>query len=256
MRGRVSALCNSATHRNTLQHMRFDLATVHTCFASWRFDTQAAQVVGWDVSGRRVVCICVARPGDGDGGRREGLECSVTACDSVLELDEGESVLQVVWRPIDALGGIGQMGCDQVGVLTTERVVVVAGNGCARNGEGGGGWHVVGEMVEQCLESVMWVGHVLSFTSSSCLRILHLPPPRHTDRHTPDTATYQETRASRIRGGGASSSGCQKGGAGVETLCTLETLCTFDTCGGVLAGVLSGFMCGYMCDMTHSMRVT
>jgi len=207
-------------------------------------------VAGWDVSGRRVVCICVARPGDGDGGGREGLECSVTVCDSVLQLDEGESVLQVVWQPIDGLGDIGEVGWDQVGVLTTERVVVVAGNRCARNGEGRGGWHVVGEMVEQCLESVMWVGHVLSFTSSSCLRILHLPPPRQTDRQRPDTAIYEETRASRIGGGGASRSGCQKGGVGVETVCT------FDTCGGVLAGVLSGFVCGYTCDMTHSICVT
>ena len=207
-------------------------------------------MAGWDVSGRRVVCICVARPGDGDGGGREGLECSVTVCDSVLQLDEGESVLQVVWQPIDGLGDIGEVGWDQVGVLTTERVVVVAGNRCARNGEGRGGWHVVGEMVEQCLESVMWVGHVLSFTSSSCLRILHLPPPRQTDRQRPDTAIYEETRASRIGGGGASRSGCQKGGVGVETVCT------FDTCGGVLAGVLSGFVCGYTCDMTHSICVT
>ena len=202
------------------------------------------------MSGRRVVCICVARPGDGDGRGREGLECSVTVCDSVLQLDEGESVLQVVWQPIDGLGDIGEVGWDQVGVLTTERVVVVAGNRCARNGEGRGGWHVVGEMVEQCLESVMWVGHVLSFTSSSCLRILHLPPPRQTDRQRPDTAIYEETRASRIGGGGASRSGCQKGGVGVETVCT------FDTCGGVLAGVLSGFVCGYTCDMTHSICVT
>ena len=164
-------------------------------------------VAGWDVHGNRVVVLCCARQRLGaksgsESGSGEGRRY-LTSCHSIITLEANEAVVEVAWRGcVDVVGG----GSDGIAVLTTQRVVVVEGRECVTAGAGDR-WRVVGEVAECFIESVMWVGGALCFSSSSCLRVLYLP-----------------------------SASARCGTPAAEW--SLETLCTLDTCGGKLATCL------------------
>jgi hypothetical protein len=173
-----------------------------------------ADVAAWDVKGHRVVSLCISSVTRGtSGGHTQGASAHrLIGCDTVLLLDEDERVVQVAWR---GRWHPEEGEADHLAVLTTERVVVVERCRPVRGSPDDRRippWSTVGLVVERSMESVMWIGGTLCFSSPSCIRTLYAV----------------------ARGNGAQvHARCPQRATEVDTICTL------DTRGGVLAACLA-----------------
>ena len=195
------------------------------------------KVAGWDVRGNRVVLLSCLRAQFGAGSRGASSSgagvCRLVSCHSIITLGANEAVVEVAWRGCVDMAGDAP---DAIAVLTTHRVVVVEGSGSVTAGAGDC-YRVVGEVVERFIESVMLVGGALCFSSSSCLRVLHLSSTLARSA-TPCCATSEVSAHADVKGSSLSKAR-QRSLSGDYAEWSLETLCMLDTCGGKLAACLS-----------------
>ena len=167
-----------------------------------------ADVAGWDVKGQRVIGFSLLQAG------------GAVTYETMLALVPGEAIVQVAW---EVQGGGCQGALQPLGgglaVLTTERVAVLRRDTARGAMNVWPGWRVVAEVVEPGLESFLWVGSSVMFSSAASIRVLHVSEARSAAEGRPHRGTDDTIQKFR--------------GSQVDTVCSLTTY------GGVLAAVLS-----------------